>query len=68
LATISYNQKTINNLGVGLIIKPGPFQFYVIADNVYPAINPLYTTNGNIRVGMNLVFGRVKSAVGLPYR
>lgn len=68
LATISYNQKTLNNLGVGLIIKPGPFQFYVIADNVYPAINPLYTTNGNIRVGMNLVFGRVKSAVGLPYR
>lgn len=68
IATISYNQKTINNLGVGLMIKPGPFQFYLIADNVYPLINPLYTTNGNIRVGMNIVFGRVKSAVGLPYR
>ena len=68
LATISYNQKTINNLGVGLVIKPGPFQFYVIADNVYPAINPLYTTNANIRIGMNFVFGRVKHAVGLPYR
>ncbi|RPH29960.1 MAG: hypothetical protein EHM93_16540 [Bacteroidales bacterium] len=68
IANISYNQKTFNNLGVGLVIKPGPFQFYVIADNVYPAINPLYTTNGNIRVGMNIVFGRVKPAVGLPYR
>ena len=68
LATISYNQKTINNLGVGLIIKPGPYQFYIIADNVYPAINPLYTTNANIRVGMNLVFGRVNPPVGLPYR
>lgn len=68
LLNISYNQKTINNLGVGLVIKPGPYQFYVIADNVFPAINPLYTTNGNIRVGMNFVFGRVKPAVGLPYR
>jgi len=68
LATLSYNQKTINNLGFGLVIKPGPFQFYFVADNVYPAINPLYFTNANIRLGLNLVFGRVKPAVGLPYR
>lgn len=68
LATVSYNQKTFRNLGVGLVIKPGPFQIYMIADNVYPAINPLYTTNVNFRVGVNLVFGRVKPAVGLPYR
>ncbi|NOU16308.1 MAG: hypothetical protein HOO91_01945 [Bacteroidales bacterium] len=68
ISTISYNQKTINNLGVGLVIKPGPMQIYIIADNVYPAINPLYTTNVNFRFGVNLVFGRVKSAVGLPYR
>jgi hypothetical protein len=68
LATMSYNQKTIHNLGVGLVIKPGPVQIYVIADNVYPLINPLYTTNINVRFGMNFVFGRVKPAVGLPYR
>ena len=68
LATISYNQKSFRNLGVGFAIKPGPFQFYVIADNIYPAINPLYFTNANVRVGMNFVFGRVKPAVGLPYR
>jgi len=68
MATISYNQRSINNLGVGMVIKPGPFQIYMIADNVYPAINPLYTTNVNVRVGINLVFGRVKPAVGLPYR
>lgn len=68
LATISYNQRTNKNLGVGFIIKPGPCQIYVIADNVYPAINPLYTTNVNVRVGMNFVFGRVKPALGLPYR
>lgn len=68
LATMSYNQRTINNLGVGLMIKPGNFQFYVIADNAYPLINPLYLTNINVRVGLNLVFGRVKPSIGLPYR
>ncbi len=68
IATLSANQRTFKNLGVGLMIKPGPFQIFVIADNVYPAINPLYTTNINVRFGINLVFGRVKQAEGLPFR
>ncbi|MHC1703991.1 MAG: DUF5723 family protein [Tenuifilaceae bacterium] len=68
IATVSANQRTINNLGVGLVIKPGPLQIFIIADNVYPAISPLYFTNANFRVGLNLVFGRVKPADGLPYR
>lgn len=68
LGTISYNQKTIRNLGVGFMIKPGPLQIFIVADNIYPAINPLYTTNVNFRFGMNYVFGRVKQAAGLPYR
>lgn len=68
LATVSYNQKTLRNLGVGLVIKPGPFQIYLIADNLYPLINPLYTTNLNFRIGMNLVFGWVKHEEGLPFR
>jgi hypothetical protein len=68
LATASYNQRTIKNLGLGLLLKPGTFQFYVIVDNAYPLINPLYTTNVNVRVGLNFVFGRIKPSVGLPYR
>ncbi|HCT30383.1 MAG TPA: hypothetical protein DIW31_06545 [Bacteroidales bacterium] len=68
LATISYNQKTIKNLGVGFVIKPGPFQFFVITDNIYPIFNQDYTTNVNVRFGMNIVLGRVKPAAGLPYR
>ena len=68
MANLSYNQRTFRNLGFGLVIKPGPFQIYVIADNIYPAISPLYITNANIRVGLNFVFGRVKPAIGLPYR
>ncbi len=68
LTTISYNQKTIQNLGVGFVIKPGPFQFYVVTDNIFPIFSPDYTTNMNVRFGMNIVLGRVKPAVGLPYR
>jgi len=68
LATMSYNQKTIQNLGFGLVIKPGPMQIYIVTDNIFPIFNPNYTTNMNIRVGTNIVFGRVKPAAGLPYR
>jgi hypothetical protein len=68
IATISYNQRTIKNLGVGLVLKPGPFQFFIIADNVYAAISPMYTTSVNIRTGINLVFGRVKTADRMSYK
>lgn len=68
LASVSANQRTLTNLGLGLVVKPGPFQIYVVADNLYPLINPLKFTNANIRIGMNLVFGRVVPPAGLPYR
>jgi hypothetical protein len=67
MVTGSWN-RTIRNLGVGLMVKPGPLQFYVVADNLWPLINPLYTTNVNVRAGINLVFGQVKKEQGLPYR
>ena len=68
IGTVSANQRTIKNVGLGLVIKPGPLQIFIITDNAYPAVTPMYFTNTNIRVGINLVFGRVKPADGLPYR
>lgn len=68
IGTLSLNQRSFNNLGLGLMVKPGPVQIFFIADNLYPAINPLYTTNVNFRFGMNWVFGRVKQPEGMPYR
>ncbi|HPI45239.1 MAG TPA: hypothetical protein PLH91_08410, partial [Tenuifilaceae bacterium] len=68
IATASLNQRSFNNLGFGFMIKPGPTQIFIVADNLYPAINPLYTTNANFRFGMNWVFGRVKQPEGMPYR
>lgn len=68
VATASVYQRSIPNLGVGLLIKPGPFQIFVVADNLYPAIDPLAFTNANVRVGLNLVFGRINQPEGLPYK
>lgn len=68
VGTASIYQRSVPNLGVGVVIKPGPFQFFVVADNLYPAIDPLAFTNANVRVGINLVFGRVNPPQGLPYR
>jgi hypothetical protein len=51
------------------MIKPGPFQIYLLADNIYaPLVDPLTFTNMNFRFGVNMVFGRVKTPQGLPYR
>ncbi len=67
--TASMNQRTFTNLGFGMLIKPGPLQIYLGLDNFYsPLIDPLTFTNMNFRFGINLVFGRVKTPQGLPYR
>ena len=60
--TTSMNQRRLSNIGFGLLFKPGPFQFYLAADNIYsPLFNPLSFTNMNIRLGLNLVFGRLRN-------
>lgn len=57
-------------LGAGLMLKPGPFQFYIVTDNIPTTFYPLKVSGAtytvpldlkmvNIRVGMNLVFGRI---------
>ncbi|MDI3526290.1 MAG: hypothetical protein PWR03_473 [Tenuifilum sp.] len=68
VGTASVYQRSIPNLGVGLVFKPGPFQFFVVADNLRPIAKPLSFTNANVRVGLNLVFGRVYQPQGLPYK
>lgn len=54
------------NIGIGLMIKPGPFQFYVVGDNFNLLLSPITPKSLNektfsLRIGMNLVFGRVLS-------
>lgn len=67
------------NPSVGLVLKPGPFQFYVVTDNLATVLAPAMVPNGldnslvspykskafGLHFGMNLVFGRVKTQTSL---
>ena len=71
MLSASFNQRTASNFGFGLLVKPGPVQIYMMADNYFfptSKNNALTFTNVNFRFGINLVFGRVKTQQGLPYR
>ncbi len=58
---VSYNirKNSYNNMGIGLMVKPGPFQIYVVGDNML-VLNPFNTNNFSVRAGMNLVFGKAR--------
>ena len=75
-----FRQSAIN-LGLGLVFKPWFGQLYLIFDNILPAkmvqINdpeleienlwlPYEAKNLNARVGMNLVFGKIREVDRLP--
>jgi hypothetical protein len=74
-------RKSAANLGIGIVYKPGPFQLYMVMDNILPAsfvrisdpeleidglLLPYQIKNFNLRLGMNLVFGRIKDESRLP--
>lgn len=48
------------NFGAGAVLNLGPFQFYGVTNNLLAHFNPSTSTNANMRVGMNLIFGRKK--------
>lgn len=54
---ISYNQRSFLNFGAGVVFTPGPCQFYIIADNLYGAINPIDLKATSVRLGFNIVLG-----------
>ena len=57
-ASVSYTATLENyvNVGAGITAKAGPFQLYVITDNVLAA-NFTSTHTASARVGINLLFG-----------
>ncbi|MCB0733859.1 MAG: hypothetical protein KDC76_04735 [Bacteroidetes bacterium] len=72
--TVSWNSKLTNllavsasytarsnsyvNLGLGLSINLGPFQFYAVSDNVGGVFAPMDVKNLNLRTGFNLAMQR----------
>lgn len=68
-ATVTYSiyNRSYNNVGLGLVINPGWFQWYIISDNIlgpmvldkYGSVPvPAYTKNLNLRFGFNLTIGK----------
>lgn len=58
-ATLNYSMsnRTFNNLGIGLMLRGGPFQFYMVNDNINTLFWPKASKQVNMILGMNLVFG-----------
>jgi len=82
-ATWWWFKRSASNMGLGIVYKPWYGQFYVIMDNILPAsfmkvsdpelgLNEVYlpyqVKNFNIRVGMNIVFGKIREESRLPLR
>jgi outer membrane protein OmpA-like peptidoglycan-associated protein len=69
-ASYSMTNRSFNNLGLGMSVNFGSFQFYIVTDNVFAArlanINsdgestpyPYGAKNMHVRTGFNLTFGR----------
>jgi hypothetical protein len=75
-----YN-KSATNLGLGLVFKPWFGQLYLVMDNILPSsfvriddtelglesvLLPYQAKNFNARIGINLVFGKIKDDSRLP--
>lgn len=61
-ASMSYSvmNNSYNNLGLGLALRGGGFQLYVVSDNLSTAFMPHRTKNAHVWFGLNLVFGHRK--------
>jgi hypothetical protein len=55
-ATYAIRNKTFDNIGLNLMAKLGPVQFFGVTDNLISAFRPYDSRNSNLRVGVNLLF------------
>ena len=58
-AVVSYSMinNSYTNVGIGFAAKAGPFQFFMMSDNLTAFVFPQYARNFNFRMGINLRFG-----------
>ena len=56
-ATYAYMNRDATNVGIGFAIT-GPVQFYLVSDNVVGFFLPQSSKTVNVRMGINLCFGR----------
>jgi outer membrane protein OmpA-like peptidoglycan-associated protein len=56
--------RSFRNVGLGLSLKGGPLQFFVISDNILSSINPANTKNLHLAFGLNVSIGPLKDKDG----
>jgi Family of unknown function (DUF5723) len=55
-AMYSINERSATNLGLHLVVKPGPLQIYFASDNLSNAFSIKNTPAVNFRTGLSLIF------------
>lgn len=55
----AYKNNTYSNLGLSSVLNLGPFQAYVLSDNVVGPFLPSISRKVNIRMGINLIFWKL---------
>ncbi len=70
-ANYSYINQNFNNIGLGMTVNAGPFQYFATTDNIIGALDPLSNNTAHVHFGFNLIFGRpakgnVKVQVNTP--
>jgi hypothetical protein len=60
-ATVNYSQqaRSTGNIGIGFSLRGGPFQFYVVTDNVLGFISPGNSKNFHASFGFNFLLGKI---------
>ncbi len=68
-ASLSYSMINhhFTNLGGGLALNAGAFQFYLISDNIIGTINPLSNNTAHFQFGFNMIYGRKKNKKAPDY-
>jgi hypothetical protein len=52
---------TTNNLGMGIAIRAGFLQLYLVSDNLLAVVDPAKAEFANARIGVSFLFGRKKA-------
>jgi hypothetical protein len=67
-ASMSYSvmNNSYNNLGLGVALRGGGFQLYILSDNLNMAFYRGGSSNANVWFGLNIVIGHVRPAQSLP--
>jgi hypothetical protein len=60
-ATVNYTitPNSYFNIGAGIAVRGGPIQMYLASDNIIAVFDPYAVKYFNVRLGMNLIFGKV---------